>query len=62
MSMTKEDWLVRLEVVEEDLSRAESSKAVPGKTADCVALRGYVQWIKSKSLKASSAALVKGQS
>ncbi len=60
--MTKEDWLLRLEVVEEDLRRAESSKAVPGKTADCNTLRGYVQWIKMKTIKASAAALVKGQS
>ncbi len=63
MSMTKEDWLLRLEVVEEDLSVAEKSKAVPGKTADCDTLRRYVQWIKTKTFKASSAAVqVRGQS
>ncbi len=60
--MTKEDWLFRLEVVEYDLAAAESSKAVPGKTADCDTLRRYVQWIKMKTLKASSSVQVRGQS
>ncbi len=50
--MTKEDWLNRLEVVEEDLAVAEKSRT-RHKELDCVALRGYVQWIKVKAAKAS---------